>query len=259
VVSHTSAAAPAVALGSGARPLGRLCTVIAQRVQEEVLKKLQALQFSDEERTYFQLKVQKVKQEWTQNEQNLTNALILRLSHIKERLNRLTDAYLDQAIDQQTFEERKEALLMEQKDVEENLAQTKEKGQSVPDRLQAFLELAGGAYLQYKLGLPEQKRDLVKIISSNREVDGKNVDITLSFPFFEIENRLKKQTVARTVTYLELLTDCYSNFWSTLHKNQHLSQRLSITCFKYKLVPSEERLHNWPLRRIVSYKFKSAA
>lgn len=161
-------------------------------IESEILKNLLTLQFSDEEKAYFQEKVRKVKQEWTQKEKNLTNALILRLSHIKERLNRLTDAYLDQAIDKQTFEERKAALLMEQKDVEENLAQVQEKGRSVPDRLQEFLELAESAYLQYKFGLPEQKRDLVKIISSNRQVDGKNVDITLAFPFHEIANRFKK-------------------------------------------------------------------
>ncbi len=161
-------------------------------IESEVLKNLLTLQFSDEEKAYFQEKIQEIKQEWTQKEKNLTNALTLRLNQIKDRLNRLTDAYIDQALDKQMFEERKAALLMDQKDVEENLARAQEKSQSVPERVQGFLELAGSAYLQYKLGFLEQKRDLVKIITSNREVDGKNVDITFSFPFNEVANRFKK-------------------------------------------------------------------
>ena len=48
-----------------------------------------------------------------------------------------------------------------------------------------------GGYLGYKMGLPEEKRDLLKILTSNREVDGKNVDFTLSLPFSEVVNRFQ--------------------------------------------------------------------
>jgi len=161
---------------------------IETRIQENLL----LLQFNDEEKIYLRESIQKIKQEWGEKEKDLTNALTLRLNQIKDRLNRLTDAYIDQAIDRQIFEERKASLLMEQKDVEENLARAQEKSQSLPNQLQEFLELSEGAYLQYQSGLAEQKRDLVKIISSNRQVDGKNVVITLDFPFNEVANRFKK-------------------------------------------------------------------
>jgi hypothetical protein len=62
---------------------------------------------------------------------------------------------------------------------------------SIPSRLAEFLELAGSAYLSYKLGVPEEKRDLLRIATSNRLVYGKNVDVVLSQPFCEVANRFK--------------------------------------------------------------------
>jgi hypothetical protein len=94
-------------------------------------------------------------------------------------------------IEKEIFEERKAALLMERKDLEEKMVQLKAGALSIPDRLSEFLELAKSAYLSYKLGFPEEKRDLVKILTSNREVDGKNVAFTLAIPFNEVANRPK--------------------------------------------------------------------
>jgi len=99
---------------------------------------------------------------------------------MQNRLTRLTDAYIDRVIEKDLFEERKGALLMERKVVEEQLATPVE---PVPARLQKFLELAGDAYLLYKTALPEEKRDFLKIVTSNRQASGKNVEITLAAPF----------------------------------------------------------------------------
>jgi len=63
--------------------------------------------------------------------------------------------------------------------------------QSEPDRLSEFLELAGNAWLGYKMGILEEKRDLLKIATSNREMDGKNALIEPSAPFYEVANRFK--------------------------------------------------------------------
>jgi hypothetical protein len=77
---------------------------------------------------------------------------------------------------------------MERKRVEEQLATPAE---PVPARLQEFLELAGDAYLLSKSALPEEKRDFLKIVTSNRQASGKNVEITLAAPFDQVANRNK--------------------------------------------------------------------
>ena len=72
-----------------------------------------------------------------------------------------------------------------------NPGQLKRNSQLVPDRLAEFLELAESAYLTYKTALPEEKRDLLKIVTSNRLVAGRSVAITLSSPFSEVANRFQ--------------------------------------------------------------------
>jgi hypothetical protein len=165
-------------------------------INEEVLQKLSPLQFSEEEKAYFRKKIEQFKNDWGKEREDQINSLSLRLSQLQDRLNRLTDAYIDRVIEKEIFEERKRALLMERKDLEEKLAQLKENSRSVPDQLSEFLELAGRAYLGYKMGLPEEKRDLLKILTSNREVFGKSVDLRLSIPFDEVANRFQNSNSA---------------------------------------------------------------
>jgi hypothetical protein len=165
-------------------------------VEERVLEKLTPLSFTKEERRYLKAKVPRLKEEWGKQQNDQVNVLELRISQARDRLNRLTDAFIDGTIDKQLFEERKAMLLIEGKEAEENLAYAKDKGRTIPDRLAEFLELAGSAYLLYKSGLSEEKRDLLRIVTSNRQVDGKNVELTLSPPFDEIAKRLQDSNSA---------------------------------------------------------------
>src|SRR6185369_5441896 len=104
----------------------------------------------------------------------------------QERLDRLTDAYIDRLIDKEAFEARKATILMNQHSLQEKIAQPPG---AVFQRLTKFLELAGDAYLLYKASLPTEKRDLIKIVTSNRTVSGKNVAVALKTPFSDVANR----------------------------------------------------------------------
>lgn len=57
--------------------------------------------------------------------------------------------------------------------------------------LEKYLELAGNAYLQYEMGLPDERRDLLRSITSNCRVQEKNIRITLAKPFLTIANRFE--------------------------------------------------------------------
>ena len=91
--------------------------------------------------------------------------------------------------------------MIEQKEVEEKLTDLQQNGSSVPDRVTELVELAGNAYFQYKIDFPEEKRDLLKNLTSNREVNGKNVELRLAFPFYEIANRPK---ISNSAPYREI-------------------------------------------------------
>ncbi|TAL02834.1 MAG: recombinase family protein [Verrucomicrobia bacterium] len=165
-------------------------------VGSEVIQLLQMLQFSDEEKAYFKARILTMRETWpTQREEEIRSAR-LRLDQIKDRLNRLTDAYLDQALDKPMFEERKKGLLLDQKTAEENLTRLSRDDQRGLDRLEKFLELAGNASLSHELASPEEKREMVEILTSNRQVTGKSVALKPSIPFQEIANRFENATCA---------------------------------------------------------------
>ena len=157
----------------------------------EVENQLAQLQLSPEEETYVRDLVTKLKVNWEQEREVQAAAISLHLSQLQSKLDRLTDAYIDRVIDKDTFERRKTGMLMEQKGLEEKLAELKAGGATILNRLSQFLERARSAYSLYKRSLEEEKRDLVESITSNRRVGGKKLDLTLSLPFLDVAKRPK--------------------------------------------------------------------
>src|SRR5581483_11557818 len=123
--------------------------------------------FSEEEKRYFRARIAKLKETWATQRENEVQSMKLQLDQIKDRKNRLTDAYLDQALDKEAFEERKRSLIVEQQMIEESLSQLSHGGRG-PDRIEKFLELAANAPLSHRTALPEEKRDMVNFLTSNR-------------------------------------------------------------------------------------------
>jgi len=108
---------------------------------------------------------------------------------------------------------------MERKDLEERVAALRDGGRSIPDRLAEFLELAGSAYLQYKLGLPEEKRDLLRIVTSNRQVAARKVELTLAEPFQTVANRFENSNGAPYRERPRTLDNLVQNLWAWFKEN----------------------------------------
>jgi site-specific DNA recombinase len=166
-------------------------TVREEVVETTVLHRFQQLRLTVGEQRYIEQELRQMRAEDTQHQDDAVKALQLKLGQIDERLNRLTDAYIDRMLEKDSFEARKKALLMERKDAEVKLAEWSGGGKSVSEELTHFLERAGGAYSGYKVGNPEEKRDLVDSLTSNRLLTGKTLDITLALPFQEVADRFE--------------------------------------------------------------------
>jgi len=170
----------------------RLCPNTSIRedvVGMEAARFFQKFYFNENEVAYFKAKILKLRKVWKSRQEEDTRNLNVRLGQIKDRLNRLTDAYLDQALDKTMFEERKKSLLIDQKATEANLAGLARDGSSTPTKLEEFLELTGSAGLSHAFALPEERREMVKIFTSNRLLNGKKIDFKPSLPFQDIVNR----------------------------------------------------------------------
>jgi site-specific DNA recombinase len=165
-------------------------------VKKDVLSFFQRIQIDERERDYYRARLSTLRTTWANRQEDETKNLNLKQSHIKDRLNRLTDAYLDQALDKMMFEERKKSLLLEQKTVEEQLTNLARNTGSSPDQIEIFLELAGNAWLSHQLATPPDARKMLKVFTSNRLAEGQKIDLKPSLSIQEIMNRPKIDSCA---------------------------------------------------------------
>lgn len=160
-----------------------------ESLDNAILEVLDPLTLSKDEQTVIKGEIESMRENWINDMESQIGALKLRQSKLRDRLDRLTDAYLDQCIDRDLFEQRKAGLLTEQLHVVEQIASLGKAGGQIVDRVQEFVELASTAQQTYKIGNRDQKRRILEITTSNRTVDGKNVSVGLSNAFEEVKNR----------------------------------------------------------------------
>jgi len=162
-----------------------------EAVHEVVLQQFSLLMLNKQEQAYGIKMLRKLQEDSGKHEENVRQALQLSLAQGNDRLRRLTDAYLDKLIDKDAFEERRATLLMERKNIEERIEFSNCNRYTMAERVEKFLELAGSAYSLYKSGLPDERRHLLQTVTSNRQVQGKNIEFTLALPFNELANRFQ--------------------------------------------------------------------
>lgn len=192
-------------------------TGVREKTLEEVVEhNLRALQFSPDEKRIIASEIRKRGEEWEKEHEATLSAHRLTLGQLDVKLNRLMDAYLDGVIGKDLFEQRKEGFLLEQKEIQEHITALEDDHGLLLKSLQNFLELAGDAQLTYEMANADEKRELLEIVTSNRHVDRKKVEVKLSLPFRIVAARSKsvnggpqrdtprtcREVVADVITYL---------------------------------------------------------
>lgn len=158
-------------------------------VHQAVGEVFDALRFSGAELRFLNAKLTQLAEQSDQDKATKKSSLGLRLSQLQERLDRLTDAFVDGVLESELFAHRKTDLLMEKRDIEKALATLEHDNPNAPRRLAKFLELAGSLYSTYQTAEMAEKRRLIEIATSNRRVRGKSLEFMLSEPFREIAKR----------------------------------------------------------------------
>lgn len=167
----------------------RTKSIREETIDRAVVRELEKLVFTDEERTLLKKKLDRLDVELVDRRAEALETNKLQLANARARFDRITDAFVDNLIDQATFTRRKEALLMEQKTLEEQRQRLESAPGDVSTRIMDFLELVATPVLLYESALPAKKTDFVKNATSNRFVDGKNVTLTLAPPFWCVAER----------------------------------------------------------------------
>jgi len=117
------------------------------------------------------------------------SSLQLQLAAVAERQNRLTDALVDGTLEKADFEQRKTALLMQRREVEEKLNSGKIGNSAAVAEIDKFLELVKRPSLLAKGLNPVEMREWLEEAVSNREASPNSLVITLRKPLSAVAAR----------------------------------------------------------------------
>jgi hypothetical protein len=154
-----------------------------------LFKAFTAAQLFPEESATLETLLQQSEKEWMAKQQEMLNAVKLQEGQINQKIERLTDCYLEGGLDKDTYETRKSNLLVESKTKEAT-----EKGillgmDKIFARVRKFLELSKDLKKSYEIGILEEQREFLQIVTSNLEVIGRNLIILMKSPFLELAQR----------------------------------------------------------------------
>ncbi len=160
-----------------------------EQLDEAVLSRLREIDLSENELALARAYLEERKKERETNRIATSHALRLQLDQIQSRLEKLTDALVDGAIDRGVFQHKQDALLLDQTRIKEKVVEIEKGACAALASIEKTVELAKDPSILYKGALPEKKREFLKTLLSNLTVSGKNVAISLTIPFQLISER----------------------------------------------------------------------
>lgn len=124
----------------------------------------------------------------TQKRKRLDKESSLQMELIKhnQRLSSLTDKLLDELIDNETFLQKKNQITQAIHEVKTELRKIGNKLSKDAEYKLKYLELFKTFNLSYQMATNSEKRQLLKLVTSNRSVELKNVVLELQKPFDEL-------------------------------------------------------------------------
>lgn len=201
-------------------------------IESMVLKSFRAIELYPEEHTSLLDMLTDAERDWFTRKSEVAASVTLSMQQVKSRMDRLTDAYLDNALDRDNFEERKGKLLHEMQELKGREEEINRGDSKLFNRVRNFLELAKSPVNAYHSAKPPEKRKVVEFITSNLATQGKNLLISMYSPFSELANRQNWLNVHLNGTSLEKSTP---NFTYSQENTSPIPRRIL----------SEPELHNY--------------
>jgi hypothetical protein len=168
------------------------CTTKGMRevtVENFLLKAFTATQLLPEESAILDELLRDMESDWITKQKDMLTALRLQKGQIEQGLERLTDCYVEGGLDKETYEQRKQKLLMESKEKQAAEREINLGKDKLFRRVKKILELGKNLKKSYEMGISEEQREFVQMATSNLVVNCKKLDISMRSPFLELSQR----------------------------------------------------------------------
>jgi len=169
-------------------------TIREEVIESSLLNSLSKFDLNTNEDFELKKLLEEYKVNWTHAKTGLIENMRMEQGKANARLDKLTDAYLDSVIDKETFESRKESIIIELQDIKLKLKNLNMDKEVLFNEVQDFLELAKSLKNSYLNGLIEEKQKILKSVTSNLSIYQNNLIITMKSPYQEISNRKELST-----------------------------------------------------------------
>lgn len=166
---------------------------------------------------------------WSKSQNGIEESLRMQQSQVSLKLERLTDAYIESTIEKDLFEAKKERLLVELQGLRHKMGQLSGQKEAIFKKAKNFLELAKSIKNAYLIGIAEEKRKVLKIVTSNLQIQAKKPMISMKSPFHEIANRLNFASSGLNHNTPRICTveyDTNNNFLPVVVDNPELRERM---------------------------------
>lgn len=129
------------------------------------------------------------KENWVQTQEKIIKSNKLQIHQLEIKEQKLVDMYLEDAIDKEKYQAKRETLLVKLEETKSRQSQLSESKDSFFKNIENFLELCKNPLKTYDSGIQEEKRELLEIITSNLTVDQRKVGFSMVSPYGELANR----------------------------------------------------------------------
>ncbi len=130
-----------------------------------------------------------LKGDWLAKQKELFHSINLRLGSLDAKLERITELLINGTLDTETYESEKRKILAQRQELNEQQNLVSSGKMQFLNKMQHFLELAKHPNILYDTANTDEKRELLGIITSNLQVEGKRLMISMVSPFHRLVNR----------------------------------------------------------------------
>ena len=134
-----------------------------------------------------------------------------RYDEIQKKLDALLDVRLENSITKDEYDKKALELRTEQANIKNDLNNIDKADEKFSITLEYLISLASKSYELFKSSKTEEKRQLIKFVFSNFEIDGKNIEFSIRKPFDKLLNLSKGQIWLR-------LSDCFATLLLRAHR-----------------------------------------
>ncbi len=159
------------------------------QVERTVIRSFEGLQLHTLENQVLNELLNEAQLNWVVNEKGFENSLKMQKERISNKLERLTDAYIENVVNKAMFDRKKEILLIDLQTLRNRTIQFSNQKDAIFKKAINFLEHIKSFKKTYLSGISDEKRKILKTIISNLIVEGKNITIAMKIPYSDLANR----------------------------------------------------------------------